>query len=72
MEALEYHIFKAVADPVELCSVLHLWGKFQAFALQQAFHGYVAISISHVLPCEASSEKTTGSIALGVRIKCRW
>ena len=63
-----------MADPVELRGVLCiecLWGAFRGFELQKAFHGWVAISISHVLQREASSEKTTGSIALRFRIQCR-
>ena len=40
MEALEYHTVKAMADPVELCSVVWielLWGEFRAFELRKVF-----------------------------------
>ena len=60
MEALEYSTVKAMADPVELCSVFHtehLSGQFQAFELQKAFLDYVTISISRVLPCEVSLKR---------------
>ena len=60
-----------MVDSVELhvvLSIKHLWGYFQAFELQEAFYAWVVISISHLLSCEVSSEKTTGSIALRVGV----
>ena len=43
VEVLEYHTFQAMADPVELHSVLHIehfWGEFRASELQETFHGF--------------------------------
>ena len=66
MEELEHCTIQAMADPAELCSVLHLEcmrGEFRASELQDTIHGQVVVLIPHALPHETRSEEITGVTA---------